>query len=139
MLVPIIVSVGVGDGMLLSRSGVCPWAGDLTMVGVFDVIRETVLIALSEPVRRMAVFLCVGTVTALRFGESGFCTTRTRRGRVCGTLTFFFRLRPLPPRLPRFVFLSRTLFFFFFFPGTSVVSEVSPGAAHNGRTPAEAV
>ena len=71
MLIPIVVSVGVGDGILLSPLGVCPWAGDLMMMGVFNVTRETVLMELSEPVRRMAVLFRVGSVIALRFGECG--------------------------------------------------------------------
>ena len=71
MLIPIEVSVGVGDGILLSPFGVCPWAGDLTLMGVFSETRETVLMELSGPLRRMAVLLRVGSVMALELGENG--------------------------------------------------------------------
>ena len=77
MLIPIVVSVGVGDGVLLSPLGVCPWAGDLMMMGVFNETRETVLMVLSGPLRRMAVLLRVGSASALELGENGFCTIRT--------------------------------------------------------------
>ena len=107
------------------------------MVGVFNWTRETVVMPLSEPARRMDVLFCAGSVTALRFDESRVRITITLRVRVSSTLAFFFRLRPLPPRLPRFVFLSRTLFFFFL--GPMEGSAVSPIAVHCGRTPTEAV
>ena len=64
-------SVGVGDGILLSSLGVCSWTGVLMMLGVSNETRETVLMKLSGPVHRMAVLFRVGSVTALRFGESG--------------------------------------------------------------------
>ena len=70
MLNPSVVFVGVGDGVLFLLV-VCPWAGSLTMVGVFNWTRETVVMSLSEPARRMDVLFCAGSVTALRFNESG--------------------------------------------------------------------
>ena len=137
MLSPIVVSVPAGDGIALSLFGVCPSVGDLMVVWVFNENRETVLIELSEAERRMAILFFVDSVTVIHIGVCWVCTTRTRRGCVTGTLVFFFRLRPLPPRFPRLVFLLRTRFFFFL--ETRVVPAVSADVAHSGRTPAEAV
>ena len=137
VLVPIEVLVGECEGVLLYLFCISSRAGDLTLVGVFTVTCETVLIELSGLVPLVAVQLQVGSVMALEFGVKGFCVRRTWIGCVSGTLAFFFRLRPFPPRLPLFVFLSRTLFFFF--PVVGAVRVTKPGDAHRGRTPTEAV
>ena len=123
--------------MLLSLFCLNSRAGDLTLVGVFTVTCETVLIELSGLVPLVAVQLLVGSVMALEFGVKVFRARRTWIGCFSGTLAVFFRLRPFPPRLPLFVFLLRTLFFFF--PIVRAVRVAEPDDAHRGRTPAEAV
>ena len=142
VLVPVEVLVleGVCVGALLSPFGVCPWAGGLTLnptlKGVFTKTCETVVMELSVPLRQVAVFLRVGAVMA-EFCGGRFCVVRSWFNFWPGTLTFFFRLRPLPPLLPLLVFLLRTLFFLF--PEVGVARVVQFGDAHRGRTPTEAV
>ena len=138
VLIPIEVLVGEGKGMLLSPFCISSWPGDLTLIGVLTVTCETVLIELSGLVRLAAVQLLVGSEMALELGVNEFRVRRTEIGCVSGTLAFFFRLRPLPPRLPLFVFLSRTLFFFFPVVGAVRVTQPDDDAPR-GRTPAEAV
>ena len=128
--------MAVVDGIVLSLLGVCLWVEDIVMMCVFSAVRETVLIELSEAVLRIAVLFLVNSVADLRMGFCCVSTTRTQLELVSGTLVFFFRLRPLPPRFPRLVFLF--LFFFFFF-ATWVISALVAGATHSGRTPTEAV
>ena len=134
---PIVVSVAVVDGIVFSLLGVCPWVEEIVMVCVFSGVRETVLIELSEAVLRMAVLFFGDSVADLLIGFCFVSTIRTQLVRVTGTLVFFFRLRPLPPRFPRLVFLLRFLFFFFL--ASWVISAVVAGAAHSGRTPTETV
>ena len=117
------MSVAVVDDIVLSLLGVCPWVDDIVMMCVFSAVRETVLIELSEAALRMAVLFFVNSEADLLIWFCFVSTTRTQLVRVTGTFVFFFRLRPLPPRFPRFVFLLRIRSFFFF--ATWVVSAVS--------------
>ena len=135
VVIPIKGLVGEGEGMLLSPFWVSSWPGDLSVIGVFTATCETVLIELSGLVRLAAVRLLVGSELAIELGVNECRVRRIGIGCVSGTGTgaFFFRLRPLPPRLPLFVFLSRTLFFFF--PVVGVVRVAQPDDdAHRGRT-----
>ena len=137
VVIPIEVLGGEGEGVLLSPFCISSWPGNLTLLGMFTATCETVVIELSGLVRLVGVQLLVGHVVALEFGVNGFRVWCTWIGCVSGTLAFFFRLRPLPPRLPLVVFLLRTLFFFF--PVMGAVRVTQPDDACRGRTPAEAV